>query len=116
MGLWTRVQLPSGPLEAEQLNRCPIPQIVVFRNVVSIIIPRELVDGPRKPAKLTFELLQKWIEDNHGVTVSKSSISQVKNKCGLSKIEIGAKCKVVPELKSEKEKLVFEAFKHFQIA
>ena len=66
-----------------------------------------------KPAKLTFDLIQKWIEDNHGVTVSKSSITQVKNKCEIKRIEFGAKSDVIPELKTEKERLVLEAFEHY---
>jgi hypothetical protein len=70
-------------------------------------------DVPQKPAKLTYGLVQKWIEDNRGVTVSKSSITQVKNKCGIQKIEFGAKCEVVPNLKTEKERLVLEAFEHY---
>lgn len=85
----------------------------MFRNVFSIIVPTKSKDVPLKPAKLTFGLLQKWIEDNHGIKVSKSSITQVKNKCGIQKLEFGAKCVDVPELKTEKERLVFEAFKYF---
>lgn len=77
-----------------------------------MIVSTKTKDVPQKPARLTFGLLQKWIEDNHGVKVSKSSITQVKNKCGIQKIEFGAKCNVVPELKTEKERLVLEAFKY----
>lgn len=87
----------------------------MFRNVFSIIVQAKAKDVPQKPAKLTFGLLQKWIEDNHGVKVSKPSITQVKNKCGISKLEFGVKCGIAPELKSEKEKLVLEAFKHYGI-
>jgi hypothetical protein len=78
-----------------------------------VIVPTKSKDVPQEPAKLTYGLLQKWIEDNHGVTVSKSSITQVKNKCGIQKIEFGARCEVVPELKTEKERLVLEAFEHY---
>lgn len=77
-----------------------------------MIVSTKTKDVPQKPARLTFGLLQKWIEDNHGVKVSKSSITQVKNKCGIQKLEFGAKCNVVPELKTEKERLVLEAFKY----
>ena len=85
----------------------------MFRNVFSIIVSTETKDIPQNKQKLTFGLLQKWIEDNHGVRVSKSSITQVKEKCGISKIEFGVKCDTVPKLKTAKEKLVLEAFQHF---
>ena len=85
----------------------------MFRNVFSIIVSTKSKDVPQETAKLTFGLLQKWIEDNHGVKVSKSSVSQVKNKCGIQKIEFGAKCENVPKLKTEKERLVLEAFRYY---
>lgn len=85
MGLWTRVRLPPIPLDAVETNWRPTAQIAVFRNVFSIIVPTKSKDVPQKPARLTFGLLQKWIEDNHGVNVSKSSITQVKNNCGIQK-------------------------------
>ena len=111
--LWTRVRFPPIPLDAVETNCRPTAQIAVFRNVFSVIVPTKTKDVPQKPAKLTFGLLQKWIEDNHGVKVSKSSVSQVKNKCGIQKLEFGAKSEFVPELKTEKERLVLEAFKHY---
>ena len=77
-----------------------------------MIVSTKTKDVPQKPARLTFGLLQKWIEDNYGVKISKSSISQVKNKCGIQKLEFGAECEIVPELKTEKERLVLEAFKY----
>ena len=113
MGFWTRVRLPSSPLEAEETNPRSTARIAVFRNVFSIIVSTKSRDVPQKTAKLTFALLQKWIEDNYGAKVSKSSITQVKSKCGMQKIEFGAKCECVPELKTEKERLVLEAFRHY---
>ena len=113
MVFWTRVRLPSTPLDAVETNCRPTAQIAVFRNVFSVIVPTKTKDVPQKPAKLTFGLLQKWIEDNHGVKISKSSITQVKSKCGIQKLEFGAKCEIVPELKTEKERLVLEAFMHY---
>ncbi len=113
MGFWTRVRLPSTPLDAAQTNCRPTAQIAVFRNVFSVIVLTKTKDVPQKPAKLTFGLLQKWIEDNHGVKINKSSISQVKSKCGIQKLEFGVKCEIVPELKTEKERLVLEAFRYY---
>ena len=113
IGFRTRVRLPSSPLDAVETNCRPTAKIEVFRNVFSIIVSTETKDIPPKTSKLTFRLLQKWIEDNHGVKVSKSSITQVKDKCGISKLEFGVKCDIVPDLKTEKEKLVLEAFQHY---
>ena len=113
IGFWTRVRLPSSPLEAAETNCRPTAQIAVFRNVFSVIVSTKSKDIPQKPAKLSFSLIQEWIEKNHGIKVSKSSITQVKNKCGIQKIEFGVKCDIVPELKTEKERLVLEAFEHY---
>jgi len=113
MGFWTRVRLPSTPLEAVETNCRLNTKIGVFRNVCSIIVPRNAMDIPQETPKLTFALVQKWIEDNHGVAVSKGSITQVKSKCGIQKLEFGAKCEFVPTLNTEKERLVLEAFRHY---
>lgn len=110
--LRTRVRLSSSPLNAVETNCRPTAQLAVFRNVFSIIVPTKSKDVSQKPAKLTFGLLQKWIEDNHGVKVSKSSISPVKSKCVIQKFDFGVKCDIIPELKTEKERLVLEAFKY----
>ena len=85
----------------------------MFRNVFSVIVSTKTKDISQKPAKLSFSLIQEWIEKNHGIKVSKSSITQVKNKCEIKRIEFGAKSDVIPELKTEKERLVLEAFKHY---
>ena len=106
----TGVQIPPGPLDAEKTNCRSTAQIAVFRNVFSIVISTEIRDIPQKPEKLTFGLIQKWIEDNHGMKVSKSSITQVKNKCEIQNLEFGAKSNIVPDLKTEKEKLVLKSF------
>ena len=113
IGFRTGVRLPSSPLDAVETNCRPTAKIEVFRNVFSIIVSTETKDIPPKTSKLTFGLLQKWIEDNYGVKVSKSSITQVKDKCGISKLEFGVKCDIVPDLKTEKEKLVLEAFQFY---
>lgn len=39
IGFWTRVRLPSGPLDAVETNCRSTAQIVVFRNVFSVIVP-----------------------------------------------------------------------------
>ena len=113
IGFRTRVRLPSSPLNTVETNCRPITKIAVFRKVFSIIVSTKSKDVPKKTAKLTFGLIQTWIEENYGIKVSKSSITQVKNKCGISKLEFGAKCSSIPELNREKEKLVLEAFRYY---
>ena len=65
---------------------------------------------------ITFKMIQDWILFTYDVSVSKSSITQVKEKCGLEKLKINsAVAESNPKLKSRKEKLVLEAFKHYRI-
>ena len=63
---------------------------------------------------LSFGNIRRWVEANYGIKVSNGSISQVMKKCGMEKLEAGAG-ELVIQLKSEKEKLVYEAFKHFNV-
>lgn len=65
---------------------------------------------------ITFNKIQKWIEDNHNIRVSKSSITMVKNKCDISELSFKAgKEPADNSIKTEKEKLVLAAFKAFGI-
>ena len=112
MGLRTRVRLPSGPLDTEETNPCPISKIAVCRNVVCIVIPLRFDDVPKRTATgLTFQDIQDWVMRNHGQKISKSSITQVKTKCGLSGLNTGVKGVMPTNVSSEKEKLVLEDFK-----
>ena len=64
----------------------------------------------------TYAAIQKWIEDNHGVTVSKSSVTMVKDKCGALKLDF--KAGKEPDsgiIKTAKERLVLEAFRAFGV-
>ena len=64
--------------------------------------------------KATFGNIRRWVSDEFGVKVSHGSISQVMKKCGIERLDAdGAELNV--ELKSEKEKMVYEAFKHFNV-
>lgn len=87
----------------------------MFRNIFSVIIFTNRIEIPKTTAKITFASVQKYIKDTYNVDVSKSSITQVKNKCCIDKLEKNAKNVENITLKSEKEKLVFETFKHFEI-
>ena len=80
-----------------------------------MIIFTNRIEIPKTTAKITFASVQKYIKDTYNVDVSKSSITQVKNKCGIDKLERHTKHVENITLKSEKEKLVFETFKHFEI-
>ena len=64
----------------------------------------------------TYAAIQKWIEDNHGVTVSKSSVTMVKDKYGALKLDF--KAGKEPDsgiIKTAKERLVLEAFRAFGV-
>ena len=113
-GSWTGVRFPSAPFEAVETNCRSTAQIGAFRNIVSIVLATNVNGVPKKPNQLTFGSIQKWIEGAYGVKVSKLSITQVKNRCKIDKIEFGA-CGERLELQTEKEKLVLKAFEHFKI-
>ena len=59
---------------------------------------------------LSIDGVRKWVQNEFGIHISKSSVCAVRDKCGAERLEIGAG-KVMPKLKSEKEKAVLEAFK-----
>ena len=115
MGLWTRVRLPPNPLDNRYTNPSSNTRVSVFGNVFGIII--ELSQPPRtKEYALTFGGIIHWVYDHYGVQISRSTITQVRNKCGLNSLETkGEKEIVLPNLKSEKEKMVIEAFKNLGI-
>ncbi len=115
MGLRTWVRLPSGPLDNRYTNPSSNARVSVFGNVFGIII--ELSQPPRtKEYALTFGGIIHWVFDYYGVRISRSTITQVRNKCGLSSLEArGEKEIVLPSLKSEKEQMVIEAFKNLGI-
>ena len=54
--------------------------------------------------------VRKWVKNECGLDISKSSVCSVRDKCGTDKLELGA-AKIVPKLKSKKERAVLEAFK-----
>ena len=109
----------SAPLEAVETNGCPTAQIAVFKNVFSVILyvdmSAEYEDAVESDV-ITFKMIQDWILYTYDVSVSNSSITQVKEKCGLDKLRIdSAVLESNPKLKSKKEKYVFDAFKYFKI-
>ena len=119
MGFWTRVRLPSAPLESKRSNTVPISKIAVFGSAFGIVLDTskygiEQNDSIKYP--LTFSTIQQWIEDKYHFKVSKSSISMVKAKCNVSTIDFKAgKEPDTDIIKSESEKLVLEAFRVFGV-
>ena len=69
----------------------------------------------RATTRLTFQDVQDWVMREHGQKISKSSITQVKAKCGISGLNTGIKGVMPANVSSNKEKLVLEAFKAFEL-
>ena len=117
MGFWTRVRLPSTPLQREVTNPIRGASLHVFRNVCMHFLYVDW-ESMHKDAdaevRLSFGNIRKWVLDVHGVKVSNGSINQVMKKCGIERLDADD-AKLSIELKSEKEKLVYEAFKHFNV-
>lgn len=110
----TRVQIPPGPLKSKRSNTVQIDGIAVCQSMFGIVLDTSGYDAGQDDADcpLTYAAIQRWIEDNHGVRVSKSSITMVKDKCDA--LEIGFKAGKEPDsgiIKTAKEKLVLEAFR-----
>ena len=63
---------------------------------------------------LSIDGVRKWVQREFGILVSKSTVCAVRNKCGADKLEVGAG-RVLPVLKSEKEKAVLTAFIALQL-
>ncbi|MBR3825192.1 MAG: hypothetical protein IKJ39_08330 [Lachnospiraceae bacterium] len=115
MGFWTRVRLPSTPLDREVKNGYPIKDIAGFRNVVYISIDADELEKQETPkSKYSFRSIKKWIQNTYGVTVSNSSISMVKKKCGIETI-VPEATNIVPRVITDNERYVVEAFKNLGI-
>ncbi len=116
MVFWTRVRLPPTPLEAEQTNRYPIFVLAVLKFSFCMIFKAKILEMfDSESLDVTFSTIREWILKKYGVTVSNSSISQVKEKCGIEefKLDLALKCKC-PRL-TEKENYVLMALKHFNV-
>ena len=64
---------------------------------------------------ITFSTIRAWILKRYGVIVSNSSISQVKEKCGLDEFKLDMKIECECENLTEKEQYVLMALKHFKV-
>ena len=104
--------------KSKRSNTVQIRNIAVYRSTFGIVLDTsgygaEQTDPDCPP---TYAAIQKWIEDNHGVKVSKSSVTMVKDKCGALKIDF--KAGKEPDssiIKTAKERLVLEAFRAFGV-
>lgn len=121
MGFRTGVQFPSSPPKSNRSNpssTVQIRSIAVYKSTFGIVLDTsgygaEQNDPDCRPI---YAAIQKWIEDNHGTKVSKSSVTMVKDKCEVLKIDF----KVWKEpdsgiIKTAKERLVLEAFRVFGV-
>lgn len=95
-----------------------IRSIAVYRSTFGIVLDTSGYDAgqcdPDCPP--TYAAIQKWIVDHHGVKVSKSSVTMVKDKCGALKLDF--KAGKEPDsgiIKTAKERLVLEAFRAFGV-
>ena len=95
-----------------------IRSIAVYRSTFGIVLDTSGYDAEQcdPDCPPTYAAIQKWIEDNHGVKVSKSSVTMVKDKCGALKLDF--KAGKEPDsgiIKTAKERLVLEAFRVFGV-
>ena len=115
MDFWTRVRLPSSPLQHERSNTVQIRSIAIWKSEVGIILDTSGYDAEAVASNgypFTYAGIQQWVRDNHNVEIGNSSITAVKNKCRISEMNFHAGNE--PEankVKTKNEKLVLEAFR-----
>lgn len=83
-------------------------KIAMFGNVFSLSIELNQfqIEAEDADSKVTFVKIQNWIKDKYGINVSKSSITQVKTKCGITTFDIMQKVRTIPELSKFTKKCV----------
>lgn len=68
--------------------------------------------------KATYREITEYVQNTYGVHVTNLNIAQVKDKCGFQKREnfnIGVEGHRVPSCTPEKEEMIIEAFRHFNM-
>lgn len=66
----------------------------------------------------TYTEIKEWIKSEYGLKVSSLYVAQIKDKCGLEKrlnYNMGEDKSRVPKCPPEKEKVIMEAFRHFNM-
>ncbi|MCR5232801.1 MAG: hypothetical protein K6E53_02710 [Lachnospiraceae bacterium] len=81
-----------------------------MKNMGCISLNTEFLDLEKEEFPLSIDGVRKWVQNEFGIHISKSSVCAVRDKCGADKLETGAG-KVIPKLKSAKEQAVLEAFR-----
>ena len=115
MGFWTRVRLPSGPLQHERSNTVQIRSIAVLKHEFGIMLDTSGYDAEAvvfNGYPFTYAGIRRWVKDNHDVEIGNSSITAVKNKCRISEMNFHAGNEPEADtVKTKNEKLVLEAFR-----
>ena len=75
-----------------------------------ISISTDFLEEEAEEYPLSINGVRKWVRTEFGISVSKSSVCAVRDKCGADRLEKGVG-KKVPRLKSKKVQAVLEAFK-----
>ena len=102
--------LPPTPLEFRVSNPYQEIMIGARKNMGCISINTSFLNEERDNYPLSIDGVRKWVQNEIGIHISKSTVCAVRDKCGADKLELGA-CKCVPKLKSDKEIAPLEAFK-----
>lgn len=115
----TGVRLSPPPPTIRYTNTVSNASFAVYRNVFGLIIKIDDYedDTHLQIKRATYKEIQAWVKQQYGFHVSNLSISQTKERCGLSKTEYkgfeGAEGHYVPKLRPEKEAAIREAFRWF---
>lgn len=79
----------------------------------------EKADEMKPKEKITYPMIQEYVEEKYGFHVSSLNIAQIKTKCGIIKRENYNKPKnedtKQPNCTLEKENAIKDAFRHFQM-
>ena len=88
----SQVRVLYRPPKSKRSNTVQIRSIAVYKSTFGIVLDTSGYGAERTDPDCppTYAAIQKWIEDNHGVKVSKSSVTMVKDKCGALKLDFKA--------------------------
>ncbi len=115
----------AGPLRREVTNPHPIRkyegfELAVYRNCFALILNLDFLDEydaeqDDTKLKITFADIRACVKRKFDVDVSNSSISQIKKKCCIDSFDEQYELLSVSEIKSDKEKMILEAFRELGI-
>ena len=92
----------------------------MYRNCFALILNLDFLDeyyAEQDDTKrsITFADIRAYVKQKFDVNVSNSSISQVKKKCCIESFNEQYEFLAVDEIKSDKEKMILEAFRELGI-